>query len=154
MIELRSLVGSLARTLTPPLRSVDFARFAAAAGVPWTTEQTSEEAPLLYLTSVLGWGADGELPIDGSAMRDYLPALDLDGFAVMGLGQSIDFLHAARTGDVVTIDTSIVDCDMKRGQAGPWILLKIERAYARGDGEPLLRCLESFAVRPIEKEPH
>lgn len=145
-------VAAVGRSRRVDLGSVakrDLARFAAAVtgSVAGPSVVGGRPHPL-FLSSVLGWGdgpREDELMADGNA-ADPFAGVALDGLRLMGGGQQLTF-HRDLTPDVpVTMDTSIVDCQLRQTRGGALLVLVLERRYSDADGA-LVECRETFLGR-------
>lgn len=106
-------------------------------------------APLLYLSSVLGWQAgpaEAELLADGNA-RDPLGDVPLDGLRLMGGGQELTFHEPVRHGTHVTMEVVVDDVRMKQGREGPLLLIDVVRRYVDDGARILVECRETFIAR-------
>jgi hydroxyacyl-ACP dehydratase HTD2-like protein with hotdog domain len=124
----------------------DLERFALVAGAPALLE---EQAPPLYLSSVMGWSPgppEPELRPDGSG-TDETRGLPLEGLRLMGAGQELEFHRPARAGDRVVETTTLLGVRRKSGRTGDLLLLQVRREFADGARRPLVTCDETFVAR-------
>ncbi|WP_051791452.1 FAS1-like dehydratase domain-containing protein [Amycolatopsis jejuensis] len=144
----RRLRGELGNPRTEDLGVLtqrDIDRFAVASHAPVTGTQ----APPLFLSSVMGWGAgppEGELDTDGTAVADTR-GLRLTGVRLMGAGQNLEFHAPVEAGTRVLAHTSLRDVEIKYGQSGPLLVLCLERQFTDDTGRPLVTCQETFIAR-------
>lgn len=115
---------------------------AAEAGLP------DVAAPPLFLSTVMVWDAG---PPESQLLADGVPPggladLPVSGLRLMGGGQSLEFMHPAVSGMHIVQTTSVKDVTLKEGRSGTLVLIQIERLFV-GDGQPLLRCVETFIGR-------
>lgn len=156
---IKDLVGSTETTLLSVVRSIDFQRFAVAAGDPNPIFVSDEEArnaghpaavaPPLFLSSVMGWEAgprEGQLMPDGTTAEDvgFLP---LGGLRLMGAGQELEFLRDVTEGTEVTREKNIESIDLKEGGTGPLIFIGLTKRYFDSNGNMLMVCKENFIGR-------
>ena len=155
---IRKQVGLSSRRDIGQLRSIDMQRFAVAVGddLPITMNAAvaaaaglpDVAAPPLFLSTVMGWDSgpsESQLLADGVAPGG-LADLPFGGLRVMGGGQSLEFFHPVVAGTRIVVETRIKDVQLKEGRSGPLILIQVERMFF-GDGERLLRCVETFIGR-------
>lgn len=152
---LRAALGQEQSQRLDVLNGRDLERFAVASHDPrWTwlragPSETAPEAPLLYLSSVMGWDAgpaESELRADGSGL-DETRGLPLDGVRLMGAGQSLEFHEPIREGYSVVVHTSLTDVEFKSGRSGDLLILQVSRRFTDQSGRPLVTCQESFIAR-------
>jgi len=156
--KLRPHVGQSSQRDIGQLRSVDMQRFAVAVGddLPITMNAAvaaaaglpDVAAPPLFLSTVMSWDAgppESRLLADGLA-PDGLYDLPVGGLRLMGGGQSLEFLQPVVAGSRIAVQICVKDVQLKAGRSGPLILIQIERTFI-GDGEILLRCVETFIGR-------
>jgi acyl dehydratase len=140
------------------LRSMDMQRFAVAVGddLPITMNVLVAAeaglpdvvAPPLFLSAVMGWDAG---PAESGLLADGVPPggladLPVGGLRLMGGGQSLEFLQPVVAGTRIVQETRVKDVQLKEGRSGPLLLIQVERLFF-GDGELLLRCVETFIGR-------
>jgi acyl dehydratase len=155
---IQKYVGRSSRRDIGHLRSIDMQRFAVAVGddLPITMNAAvaaaaglpDVAAPPLFLSTVMGWDAgppESGLHADGVAPGG-LADLPVGGLRLMGGGQSLEFLRPVVAGTRVVVETSVKDVELKEGRSGPLLLIQVERSFF-GDGELLLRCVETFIGR-------
>src|ERR1700726_3924779 len=154
----RKHVGRSFRRDLGPMRSIDMQRFAVAVGddLPITMVAAvaaaaglpDVAAPPLFLSSVMGWDAG---PPESGLLADGVPPggladLPVGGLRLMGGGQSLEFLQPVVAGMRVVQETLVKDVRLKEGRSGQLMLIQIERSFF-GDGQLLLRCVETFIGR-------
>lgn len=132
------------------LRGRDLERFGVAVGgeLPADQAATVPATPPLYLSSVMGWDAgpnEEELRPDGAA-REQLADVPVEGLRLMGAGQDLQFHQPIVAGARLVQRTRVEDVQLKDGRSAPFLLLRLERTFL-DDGQPVLRCLETFIGR-------
>ena len=151
-------VGRTYRLDIGTIREIDLQRFSAAVGdeSPDTMDSGAATAmglaailaPPLYLSAVSGWGwgpPESELRSDGTS-SDQLAGVPVDGLRLMGGGQSLEFYRPVVAGTKVVQETRVNDVQLKNGRSGQLLLIEVERLFL-SDGEPVVRCIETFIGR-------
>jgi acyl dehydratase len=157
--DLVAFVGTRWHSELGRIDAMQFQRFATATGdqdpLVWSIEAAqaaglpSRQAPPLYLTAVMAWGAGpptAELRADGVA-RTMLDDLPLAGLRLMGGGQNLEFLAPVTDGLMVSCDIELLDVQQKQGRSGSLILLDLLTVYRDAEGTELVRCGERIIAR-------
>lgn len=154
----REHVGRSYRRELGELNERDLKRFAVAVGDDLQLTMDSDAAaeagfpavvaPPLYLSAVMGWDpgpSESDLRADGAA-REQLAGVPVEGLRLMGAGQSLEFYGPVTAGTSVVQETRVDDVQLKEGRSGSFVLIRLERLFL-SDGEPLVRCVETFIGR-------
>lgn len=143
----RSSIGLTTTAVVGAVRPLDLDRFAEAVAGSTGADVTGA-ANALYLSAVLAWGGgppERDLLPDGNA-PDAVFGVDVSGLRVMAGGQDLVFHREARRGVPVTIQTALVDAELKEGNHGRFLVLTVERRYLDDHGL-FTECRERFLAR-------
>jgi len=150
-------IVAVARSAPPERWSVgpivrrDLERFAVVTGDAMSAERLAaggDEAPPMYLTSVLDWG-DGEdragVRADGLSPREAPHVGDHDVRVVHG-GQRLTWHRPLRAGaDRLVAERSVVRAEVREGgRAGRLALIDLETRYVHVSDGMLTRCREAI----------
>lgn len=149
---LRAMIGLDHTTRLGPISRRDLNRFAVACGDPDLAAEDAEGqlvAPPLFLSSVMSWGAGAAedlLHPDGTSVEDTR-GFHLDGLRLMGAGQDLEFHSPVQEGMSVVVHTRVENVQLKSGDSGPLLILRLLRRFTDDAVGPLVTCRETFIAR-------
>lgn len=81
------------------------------------------------------------------ALRPGLPAVPVPLGGILNGGYQYEFFRYPRQGEHIRCRSTYQDIYQKQGKAGPMVMVVIADEYVTGDGQPLLKSLNTMIMR-------